>query len=399
MKNVLFVCDSLSIGGLEKSLINLLNNFDYDKYSVDLYLFNTRGKLIDRVNSNVNILTDSPYFSDFYRETLVRSVIILIRKRKLNLAFFRILWFLKPRFFKLLHIKYQPDTIMDWHIKIKTMLKIHKHYDIAIGYAEGTADYYIVDCIDASRKIGWIHTDISALSNGALERQAFRKLDYLVTVSENSKLSILSLFPELETKIRVLPNLINTDEIDKLSKEIPEGMDLSDDVVRIVSVGRLVELKGFHLCIEACAKLVKNGIYVKWYIVGDGDYRNKIETEIGKYGMEGYIFLVGATSNPYCYMVNADICVQPSSYEGKSVVVEEEKYLRKLIVASDIGAFREVIIDGKTGVLIERSPEGIYRGIKRLLDNPSVGEVIRKNITNDFTSNIEIIAAIEALME
>lgn len=399
MKSVLFVCDSLSVGGLEKSLINLLNNFNYDKYSVDLYLFNTSGYLVNRVNSNVNILPSSPYFSDFYCETLIKSMIKLIRKRQFNLVFLRILWFLKPRFYKLLHIEYKPDTVMDWYIKMKTMLKIDKHYDIAIGYAEGTAIHYIVDCIYSTKKLGWIHTDISALKNGSLEQKMLRRLDYLVTVSENSKSSILRFYPEMVGNVRVLPNLIDTGEIEILSKEIPEHMDLSTDVLKIVSVGRLVELKGFHLCVKACAKLIADCVNVKWYVVGDGDYRGIIKAEIERYKMEDNFFLVGATSNPYCYMANADICVQPSRYEGKSVVVEEEKYLRKLIVASDIGAFREVIIDGKTGILIERSPEGIYKGIKRLLDNPSEGETIRKNITNDFTSNNEIIAAIEALME
>ena len=69
----------------------------------------------------------------------------------------------------------------------KTMLRLTKHYDIAIGFEEGSACYYVADCVDADVKLGWIHTDIKKINNNKkLDASAFAKLDSVITVSQNS---------------------------------------------------------------------------------------------------------------------------------------------------------------------------------------------------------------------
>ena len=400
MKRVLFVADSLSVGGLEKSLINLLKFFDHECYQVDLYLFNDGRDLLAELHEKVNLLPQSPCFHDFYCESIGKSVKKLACRGKLGLCFWRILRMIKPRFFKLVHRPYNPDTPLDWHIKKKTMLKCQTHYDVAIGFAEGSANHYVADCVDATVKLGWVHTDVSHTAiNLKQERRMLSRLDNLVTVSENSKRALVHFFPDLEERIVVLPNLMDTQQIDLLSEQTPEGMDLGENCLKIVSVGRLVELKGFHLCPAVCRKLLDAGARVHWYVIGEGEYRAAIEQEIEKYGVASSFTLLGNRSNPYCYERAADICVQPSSYEGKSVVIEEEKYLRKPIVVTDIGAFREVIQHGVTGLIVARDPEALFLAARELCESEQLRQSISNNLQNEFTPNAVILNQIYALME
>ena len=157
------------------------------------------------------------------------------------------------------------------------------------------------------------------------------------------------------------------------------------------SVGRLVELKGFHLCAEACAKLIEDGYKVKWYVCGDGDYRNKIEEEIRKYNMENCFILLGNCNNPYKYINAADLCVQASSYEGYPFCVYEEKLLKKAVVVSDIPSHREMITDGVNGIIVNRNSDDIYRGVKRLMNDRKLLEKAAANPVNNYKSKEETI--------
>lgn len=363
MKNLLIVSDSLTTGGLEKTLIDLCNNLDYSKYNVDLYLFSDGRDLVPQLNQNVNLLPDSPFFSTVFNKSVGASLKILLKHKRLDLAFYRVIRFLKARF------KMHKFSELDWFFQKKTMLKIDKTYDVAIGFAEGSAGYYVADCVNAKVKNVWVHTDIKEInSNRKLDIMAFSAARNICTVSQNSKKSLAELYAEFEDKIKVftLPSLFDFDRIDVLASE-PNEMD--DTAVNIVSVGRLVELKGFHLCVEPCKRLVDDGYNVKWYICGDGPQRPQLEELIKQYSLENNFILLGNKANPYTYINSASICVQPSSYEGLSLVVYEEKYLKKPVVCTGIKGNLEMIADGKNGLIIDRDSESIYKAVKRLLDD------------------------------
>ncbi len=368
MKDILIVLDSLSTGGLEKTLIDLCNNIDYTKYNVDVYLFNDGRDLVPQLNSNVNLLPDSPYYSTVFNQSVFQSLKALISQKRFDLVFYRIIRFIKAR----LGINY--NWVFDWYFQKKTMLKIDKQYDVAIGFAEETAGYYVVDCVKANVKNIWIHTDIKEInSNSKLDTMAFERADNICTVSQNSRKSLEELYPQFKDKIKVftLPSLFDFDSIDRLADE-PNEMDKNAKC--ILSVGRLVELKGFRLCVEPCKRLVDEGYNIKWYICGEGPQREALEELIKQYGLKENFILLGNKSNPYTYINSADICVQPSSYEGLGMVVYEEKYLKKPVVCSRIGSFLEMVSDNENGLIIERNKESIYNAVKYLLDNPEILE-------------------------
>ncbi len=392
-KKILLVSSSLSTGGLEKCLINLCDNFDYDKYEVDLYLFNEGRDLLPKLNKNVNLLSDSPYYADVYNRSFGSSVKTLLKMGKVGLALYRIGRFLRIRF------GCKKFTQGDWKNMKKTMLKLNKHYDIAIGFEEGSACYYVADCVDADVKLGWIHTDIKKINNNKkLDESAFRKLDSVITVSQNSLRNLREVYPTFADKFKciILPSLLNYDEVNSLAQE---SNKMIGDELNILSVGRLVELKGFHLCVPACRRLLDEGYKIKWYVAGEGDFRKDIEAEIEKYGVKDSFILLGNCSNPYTYMNGADICVQPSSYEGYGMAVFEEKYFKKPVVVTDIPSYLEMITDMKNGVIVKRTSDEIYRGVKYLLDNPEDRLRIGQTAVKGPSNNQQIIEEIEKCFE
>ncbi len=390
MKTILIVADSLATGGLEKTLIDLCNNLDYEKYAVDLYLFSDGRDLLPQLNKNVHLLPDSPYFSAVFNQSILQALKVLLKKGRVDLAFYRVLRFIKAR------LGMGGFSAMDWHFQKKSMLKTDKKYDAAIGFAEGSAGYYVADCVDAKVKSLWIHTDIKKVeTNRALDRSAFQKADYICTVSQNSKRSLGELYPEFKSKIKVftLPALFALERIEELANE-PNEMD--QNCRCILSVGRLVELKGFHLCVEPCKRVVDEGYNVKWYICGDGPQRAELEERIKQKQLEDHFILLGNQSNPYTYIKNAAMCVQPSSYEGFSLVIYEEKLLKKAVVCTAIESNLEMIADSKNGVLISRDSESIYLAVKNLLDHPDLLKTLSEAPALNAATKEETIRGIEA---
>ena len=324
-KKILIVSDSLNTGGLEKCLINLCDNFDYTKYEVDLYLFNEGRTLLDCLNKNVNLLPDSPYYKEVYNRSVFKSIFTLLKRKKPGFAWYRFLRFMRIRF------NDRAYRNSDWKVMRQTMLKIDKHYDVAIGFAEGTSCYYVAECVNADVKIGWIHTDLKKVShNRYLDQLAFEKLDHVVTVSRNSLNSLAELHPKCKEKFKciMLIGLMDFNHIDFLANASNE---MDDNSIKILSVGRLVELKGFHLCIEPCKRLIEEGYNIKWYVCGDGPQRQELEKLIDENNLNDKFVLLGNKDNPYTYINSADICVQPSSYEGLSLVIYEEKHFKSLL--------------------------------------------------------------------
>lgn len=392
-KKILIVSSSLSTGGLEKCLINLCDNFNYDKYEVDLYLFNEGRALLEKLNKNVCLLPDSPYYADVYNRSFGSSVKTLFKKKRVGLAFYRMGRFLRVRFGN------KKFTVSDWKNMKKTMLKIDKHYDVAIGFEEGSACYYVADCVNADVKLGWIHTDIKKINNNKkLDEAAFQKLDCIITVSQNSLRNLQEVYPAFADKFKciILPSLLSYDEINRLAIE-PNNME--GDETKILSVGRLVELKGFHLCVPACKRLIDEGYKIKWYVAGEGDFRMEIEKEIEKYGVKENFILLGNCANPYTYINSADICVQPSSYEGYSVAVFEEKYFKKPVVVTSIPSNLEMIVNKENGIVVERNSDDIYRGVKYLLDNPEACKSMAKTPIKGLSNNQQIMEEIEKCFE
>lgn len=232
--------------------------------------------------------------------------------------------------------------------------ELSKHYDVAISTAEFYCNNLVAEKIDAEKKIGWIHPDYSSLHTDTFfDKRTLDKLDYIVTVSNTSKNSLIKVLPEYRNKVYFIPNLLNVEKIIKLSKDKPrEYSKISGPI--FVTVARLDNSsKRLDRVVEACRILKDKGFEFHWFIVGGGSDYDAIQTLSEKIKTTDVLHLLGAKVNPYPYIKYADAFVLTSQYEGKPVVVDEAMLLGCPVVTTQYTSAIEQI--GDNGQVVENN--------------------------------------------
>jgi glycosyltransferase involved in cell wall biosynthesis len=372
-KRVLFVIPNLTVNGASKSLVSLLSVFDFEKYDVDLLLLEEKGMFLKYVPEEVRLIkTPSPVEELF--KPLKESVKSLYAKRKFNLIYKRIFASVIAKL-KLYNKKSEGFEAIFWNVVSNSIPILEKRYDVAIAYLDQAPMFYIVEKVNSNKKIVWNHNDYIAMGlDDSFNLPYYEKIDYIVPVSEQCKNTFDRVFPDFKKKTHVVKNIISPSIINQMSKKSEGFQDVEFDGIRLLTIGRLSYQKGLDMAIIACKKLIESGKKVRWYVLGDG---HNSESEnfrklIKKLNLEDSFIFLGTTSNPYSYLRQADIYIQPSRYEGLSIAVNEAKVLKKPIIVTDSKSFVEQITNDENGLVVSMNPDAIYMGIKHLLENPEV---------------------------
>lgn len=366
-KNILFVMSSLRNGGAERSLVNLLQLFDYDKYSVDLILFQPEGMFLSQFPAEVNILDNCEVLHVLY-ETDKRRI-INFKHPVLSVAHVVTTLVSKKRVASADHSRQYRWA----HYYKRLIPRQEKKYDTAIAYLQGEPTYYLVDKVSANRKIAWVHTDYAQTAHDRkMDFEYYSRVDQVVTISDICVDSLKQEFPSIEEKFCMLPNITSSSIIRNLAKSFyPEEFCKKD--FKIVSVGRLHAVKGFDLALEAAAVLKGRGVNFKWYVLGDGELKNELEQQCRELGLQDRFFFLGARENPYVYMHHADVVVQSSKYEGKSVVLDEAKILYRTIVSTNYPSVYDQLNENE-GIIVEMNKESLADGIEKAIQSKDIFE-------------------------
>lgn len=386
MKRILFVIPSMRIGGAEKSLANLLNLIDLNEYDIDLLMFKPEGDLLQQIPSGIHILeTDPSLFYAYKCDKNVFSCKAGIRSEILRIF--------STGVCKILYGNCARQK--RWTKFYKVLLpKLDSEYDVAIGYLEGDASYYVIDKVNAKRKILWVHSNFDNIKkneDASVYKEYFCEADKVVSISDKCVQVLQDNYPDMRNKFVFLPNLTSSDVLKNTAKAAIDEKFLKD-IFNIVSVGRLTQAKGFDMAIDALKILKERKVPVHWWIVGDGELRECLEKQVRNNGVEQYITFLGSKSNPYPYMKNADLIVQTSRWEGKSVVLDEAKILGKPILATAYATVKDQVINGKEGVIVEMNAEAIALEIEHLIKDKSTLNSIQQYLMNhDYGNQNEII--------
>ncbi|OME83948.1 glycosyl transferase [Paenibacillus sp. FSL A5-0031] len=365
-KNILFVIPSLSAGGAERSLINLITQIDFNQYNVDLFLFSHKGIFMDLVPENVQVL---PLSESYYRfiKPLLPSVSQFLVRRNAKLAYSRFMFSYKSRMSKSVSINEQEG----WKYIARSIDLVEKKYDVAIGFLEKTSIYFCAEKVNAAKKIGWVHNDYDKLGmNPYFDQGYFAKMDHIVTVSEECGHILKQRFPDQHSKIEVIHNIVSPKIINQLADLVEKDVyDRKSDELVILSIGRLHAQKGFELSIKACRILLDKGYKFQWNIIGEGEEREKLSALITSEGLDNNIKLLGLKVNPYPYIKQADIYVQTSWFEGKAIAIDEAKILNKPIVITNFSTAKDQIKDGVEGLIVDLDVDAIAVGISKLIED------------------------------
>jgi glycosyltransferase involved in cell wall biosynthesis len=380
LKKLLFVCSSLSGGGAEKALVNLLYLVDRSKYEITLQLFENRGINMEYLPKDVKLLP-ALKTQQWLMEDIGKFFRMTLRKGRAALLVKRLFAALKPHYKGCSSARYK--TLCAWKAIRKDFPKSKEKYDVAIAYIQGASIYYIIDCVEADRKIGWMHNDYSKI--GSVPRNEalayYKRLDAFVSISEKCVYELKKVFPSIADKIHLLHNLNSVELITSLST-LGEASDMADDVTSILSVGRLCDQKGYDYAINAAEIMKKNSVEFGWYVLGVGELEGKLKAMIKEKGLEDRFFFLGIKSNPYPYIKKASIIAQTSRYEGKSVVLDEAKILNKPILVTKYNSVGDQIEHGKTGYIVEIDAAEIARGLTNMIENKELCDKLADGFSN-----------------
>ncbi len=343
-KKLLFGITGLTLGGAERVLVDIANKL-CEKYDITIFTIYAKGELEKELDSKVKVKT---LYNISYLElsNLQKKIIPL-----------KILFF-KNHIYK----KY-----------------IRENYDVEIAFLEGPITRLISVKNKKTKKIAWIHNDITKVfGNGLkakikkyLDKKIYSKYNLLVFVSRDNLKKFNEQYKDIRNKYlepikkEVIYNYINKENIIKKSEKKLE-LEFNKDVINFVTVARLVEQKGIDRLIKIHKKLIKYGLRHNFYIVGDGPEKEKLQKLIKDYEVTDTFFLLGKKENPYPYIKNADYFCLLSHFEGYGMVLEEAKILNKEIIITDTAA-REAVINYKNSLILENSESGIFEGLKKII--------------------------------
>lgn len=343
MKKIIFGITSLTLGGAERVLVDIANKLS-SEYDITIYTIYDGGELKKQLNDKVK--TISMYSKPYNEYNKLERIKISIR----------------------LLLKDKPP----------------KGYDTQIAFLEGPITRLFSKKSEA-KKIVWVHNDISKVFGKGLKSKAkqiidgkvYKKYNNIIFVSEENKKDFNNIYGNKYNE-RVIRNYLDYEKVIEKAEE-PTQMPYYKNDINLVSVCRLVEQKALDRFIKVYAKLEKEGIHSKVYIIGDGNLRYTLQKQIDSLGETNNFILLGAKENPYPYIKNADYFCLLSYYEGYGMVLDEAKILNKDIIITDTAA-KESIRNYKKSNILENTEKGIYIGLKKILTSDNIKEqIILKN--------------------
>lgn len=334
MTNILFFIESLSGGGAEKVLRNLVNAMDQTKFCITV--------------------------QTLYPENVEKYLALGIRYKHCYPA--------KNRINKL-RMRAEAAAGLTYPLHIKD------DYDIEVAYLEcGSTKIMASSTNQKALKLAWVHCDLTKKADNpaAFAKKTakyYRKYDRVVCVSKDVRRSFQEMYgPAAETAI--VYNCYDDAEIlHKAEKQVPE-----EEVRTIIAVGRLTAQKGFDRLLRVHKRLIDAGIRYQLKILGEGEDRKALETFVEQNGLTDTVALCGFQENPYPMLKNAAFYVCSSRYEGFSTTVIESLILGTPVVTTDCTGMQEILGDSEYGLITANDDEAFYEGVKRMLTEPGLLE-------------------------
>lgn len=254
--------------------------------------------------------------------------------------------------------------------------KIKADYDIEIAFLEGPITRILSTKNRNTKKIVWVHNDISLVFGKGIKAKLKKKIDAkiyqkyekIIFVSKDNQKKFEKIYNNLKPiDKRVIYNYINKQNILQKAKETAD-INFNKNVMNFVSVARLVPQKAIDRLIEVHSRLIEEGLSHNFYVVGEGPEKEKLQEMITNKKVEDTFHLLGKKENPYPYIKAGDYFCLLSHFEGYGMVLEEAKILDKPIIITDT-AGREAVEGYKNVVLLENDEKAIYEVLKNIIEN------------------------------
>lgn len=387
-KKILIHRGSSKMNGITASLMNLLNNIDYDKYDITAY-FATPTTIdgvegVNKMNDKARVMCrvstfNSTLFEDFcngvYRKIGFKHLLAkAIFPKKLyereyrrcfgDVEFDYVIDFSGySSFFAALLLQAKNAKKIIWQhsdmkAEIQTRNKLHGN-NIKVNI---TLIPYFDKIVSATKEVMEVN-----VKNFATEKTK-DKFTYCTNLFDATRVQ--------ETLKDIEHNIvdINTEQfISSVVEDVGDAVLISSPIpidnnkVNFVTMGRMSPEKNHFNLIEGFSRIYKDNPDCRLYIIGDGPLRTKTKKAIASMGLSDVIHLTGNLSNPFPLMSLCDCFVFPSLYEAQGLVVLEARMLGLPIILSDFDAAPSVMMENGQ-LLIGKDSDDIYEGMKAFLN-------------------------------
>lgn len=385
MKKILFVYDSMMIGGTTTALLSLMSAIDRSRYDISLLLYTNAGALMGEIPNYVHLLPPA-YRRSRFLSSKQRKVIRTIFNGR---AFLALLSAIKYRNTQKGNFR---KILMHYGMKAQVALSrvVEEQYDYAIGFMEGWSDLYVAsNKINANKKYVWIHPQYkSCYLIPEIDRKMFKSVDGIALVSECCMKQFFDFFPELKNKTYIVPNIISRELL--IKKAGQQIVDIKKAKLNFCTVCRCdIQVKGLDRLLKAFYELKKQGLCkdVLWHYIGGGDELEQFRREVERLKMEDTIISYGNKLNPLPYVRQMDVFVLASRYEGKPMCVTEAQILGIPCMVTDYDSAISQVEDNYTGKIMENNSESIYENIKRVVVMPELLKTWKRSTVKKIYSN------------
>lgn len=208
--------------------------------------------------------------------------------------------------------------------------------------------------------------------NRWVQRCMWRFANQLLSVSHNHRQTLAQTFAVEPDRIEVIPNGVALDRFSMRAQKQAAAwrrqFDIPADHVVIGSVGRLVEVKQYHLLIKALAGLIRRGMPVSGVLIGDGPLRSALQAQVQRLGIADRLHFLGSRDDVPDVLPMLDIFTLCSRSEGMSNTILEAMAAGLPVVATAVGGTPEMVCDGETGCLVPpQDPQRLEAALLQLL--------------------------------
>jgi len=344
MIKVLFLIPNLAGGGAERVLVNLVNNMDSNQFDITVQTLFDVGNNKQYLNSNIK-------YKYIFKKSFRGNI----------------------HFLKLFSPKYLARKF------------IKEEYDIAISYLEGPTTRIVSGIQNsATKKVNWVHTELTkkqltrSYRNFKEFAKSYKKYDTSVFVSRTGK-DAFEKATHLSRNHVVKYNTVEVDQIKEKSLEDIANVEYNGNKFNLITVGRLIELKGYDRLLPIFNDLVSENKELHLYILGEGHLEQKIDKYIKENNLDDNVTMLGYKDNPYKYVKQADLFVCSSYAEGFSTAVTESLLVGTPVITTRVSGMEEMLgSNNEYGLIVDNEEEALYEGLKTILNDKKILDYYKK---------------------
>lgn len=354
----------MKYGGVERSLLSILQNLNYNKYDVDLLLLEGKGEYYNQVPHQVNVINKN---LNNTHGSLINSIKNSFKKRDL-LSLFAKFIFISQR---IIH----PSMMR----LLKFPISKFKKYDFAVAFRPGLSTSIVQYALNSKEKATWWHHGEMNLSDSQLKEfeKACKKFKKLIVVSKSSKELLSKHIPSVKKFITIIPNMIDVKNLLNKSKESKPLFDKTK--LNFVTVGRISPEKHIENVIYACEILLQRGFKnFNWHIIGNGEELKKIQELSKKNKTTEFVHFKGRSTNPYPYMKQADLYIHTSYVESQGLSILEAMALNTPCIITDNAGIREYA-NKKNSMTVKQGATYIAEAIINIANDKEKYRVLKQN--------------------